>query len=320
MSGSYRGPITSFVRIAFAAIVTACIIGLVWTVSAQQERDRVEAEHATSDYAKSAKEQIDNRCLRLATPRQTDCIFEEIKSSREDQRAEYDLIAQNQAARWTAIAGGAAALGLLVSIIGVALVYITFSEQRAANKLAREDADAAEKSTLEALKIAKSNAAAAKELVRVSFDTAEKQIRAYITVERITIEGVALNGKPTVTLCLCNKGQTPAWIDEAELNVRVKPVSFESAATPIFSPVENESSQSIIGAGGSHLQQSTSPEKLDADLWAAVNAGEMAIYAFGFVRYRDVYMQVHHTHYRLTCDRSSGYGKLHFSRKGNYAS
>ncbi|MDK2769176.1 MAG: hypothetical protein KYX69_15820 [Sphingomonas sp.] len=114
----------------------------VWHESALRTEQRVKAADAADDYAASADKKIRDRCLSLKAEAQLVCVTEAVKSSRESQREEYDLVAQQQAARWTMIAGGAASIGLIVSLIGIVLVWTTFRETRRSTNAAVRSYDA----------------------------------------------------------------------------------------------------------------------------------------------------------------------------------
>lgn len=70
------------------------------------------------------------------------CVSKAVEAARENQRSEQELVAQQSSARWTAVAGGAAGLGFIVSLVGIALVWTTFRETRRSNIIAREMGEA----------------------------------------------------------------------------------------------------------------------------------------------------------------------------------
>lgn len=136
------GAVHKGIGVAVALFALFGAFNLVWHESALRTEQRVKAADAAHDYAESADKEIRDQCLSLEAEAQLVCVTEAVKSSRESQREEYDLAAQQQAARWTMIAGGAASIGLIVSLVGIALVWTTFRETRRSTNAAVRSYDA----------------------------------------------------------------------------------------------------------------------------------------------------------------------------------
>jgi hypothetical protein len=117
-------------RYVLAVTICGIYAYLIWDYSAQHTRGNIEAEYASREYANDTNQQIRDKCLRLADAGLRDCIEKIVKTSREQQRGERDLNAQESMAYWTRLTGAAAALGVLLSVIGIYLIWATLRETR----------------------------------------------------------------------------------------------------------------------------------------------------------------------------------------------
>lgn len=113
MFRSYRS-----ILYTFAGLIPLCCgigFGLL-----QQERYRQEADHRASNYASYAAEQIRQRCGTLPATQKPQCFHDgqtEYNLQTNDNQREYaDLVAQETSAL----------LGMLLSAIGVLLVWATY--------------------------------------------------------------------------------------------------------------------------------------------------------------------------------------------------
>lgn len=115
-----------------------------------QSRYEQEATQAAAEYARYASDEASQACGVLTGSKQLECMAQsqrkhELQSA--DKRREYDdLVAQQTSALWTSIMGIAAITGMLLSVVGVWLVYATFRETRRTADEARRSADEAERS------------------------------------------------------------------------------------------------------------------------------------------------------------------------------
>ena len=176
------------------------------------------AAEEADEHRREAYNQISENCLSLPAAQARRCTYQARNTYYQQQHEDADLAAQRQMAMWTKWMGIAAFFAILVSIAGVFLVWTTFRETRRANVTAskefaraRLDARKAAKSSEEALRIGTKSAAAAADQVTVAQDTAYRELRAYLSVEEVTIELVTadfIKGK----LVVRNAGKTPAQI------------------------------------------------------------------------------------------------------------
>ena len=125
-------------RLALALALAATIAGLSvgWGLWQQSEYEW-KAQHQSTEHASYARNYIRNRCIGSVIDK-IDCATKARDEHRAYQRDEQDLVAQKTSALWTMIMGWAATFGMVLSAVGVYLVWTTFAETRRANEIARE--------------------------------------------------------------------------------------------------------------------------------------------------------------------------------------
>jgi hypothetical protein len=200
---------------AIALLVAAGLIG--WGALQQSHYER-QAEDQTAENARHADYDVRYRCVPLPALAERNCTIDTRREQREYARHEQDLYAQKTSAFWTFLMGSAALVGMILSSVGVFLVFFTFGETRRANVLnMRENARstrravASAKETADALEAANKSAEAAAGQVKVAQDTAYRQLRAYISVEGVKISKVWDTGV-SGHIHVHNAGQTPAAV------------------------------------------------------------------------------------------------------------
>jgi hypothetical protein len=152
-----------------------------WAIDYGWSQEAAYEEGARKGYAERAK----HGCYEVANskpattaikqPNAKPCTESKNGVEENDNRRDYaDLVAQRSSALWAKIMGIAAVVGVALSLLGIALVAITFRETRLANSIAKE--------------------------------TLFRQLRAYVTVESLVDE--RMGGGMSITLH--NSGATPA--------------------------------------------------------------------------------------------------------------
>ena len=139
MLRGYRGKHGKAWRLAFALAGAALVAGLSvgWGLSQQAEYEW-QAQHKGAEHARYARDYIRDRCVSMPVLDKIDCATKARDEHRAYQRDEQDLVAQKTSALWTMIMGWAATFGMVLSAVGVYLVWTTFAETRTANNIARE--------------------------------------------------------------------------------------------------------------------------------------------------------------------------------------
>ena len=132
MSGSNRDKLPKIGGLILAALA---IVAAYFTISDLSAGDRAyinNAAHESQNYAEQSQDRIRDTCGPVASVGHQDCVAKEQATAREYERNEYDLAAQMTMAWWTKVMGAAAVLGVLLSAVGVYLIWQTWGETRKA--------------------------------------------------------------------------------------------------------------------------------------------------------------------------------------------
>lgn len=145
--------------------------------------------------------------------------------------------------------------------------------------------------------VAEKAVAATERSVETMQDTARRQLRAYVSVDRAWIE-FPEPGIPKVNVVVKNAGQTPAhnvhqwihqWIAKYPLTTQLP--------TP---PNGFVMSSSLLGAGATHDMQIEHPHPIiEPSFMDKIGTTEGTIYVYGEIHYMDVFGNEHFTKYRL---------------------
>ena len=143
MSVSERGLTFKIVTAVSTATIILLILTWVYDTVRLVGTTRSEYERHSDAYAHQAQEDIQERCLLIEPVAQVECIREVVQATREDERAERDLIAQSEMALWAfwmlIVTGVTAA----VTGIGVYYVRSTLMQAGETNRAAVAAAEAA---------------------------------------------------------------------------------------------------------------------------------------------------------------------------------
>jgi hypothetical protein len=147
------------------------------------------------------------------------------------------------------------------------------------------------------MKVAEVAATAAERSVETMQDTARRQLRAYVSIDRAWIEFLE-PGVPKVTVVVKNAGLTPAhnlrhwihqWIERYPLTTQLP--------TP---PNGFVTSSSVLGSGATHNMQIKHPQPIiNPSFIDKIGTSEGTIYVYGEIHYKDVFGHEHITKYRL---------------------
>ncbi len=122
----------------FFGLAGIALAGLGYYKGALLERSyQHEALQEASDYRSRAAQKRQLECLTLPPLSEAECTNKIEDAIRANEREERDLEAQRTTAAWTALMGAAALVGMAFSMIGVALVFVTFRETRDGNEMTK---------------------------------------------------------------------------------------------------------------------------------------------------------------------------------------
>lgn len=276
-----------------------------------------------AEYSADAYSPAYDACVRLAIGLQADCIAKANEEWRENERKEQDLIAQQTSAIWTFLMGCAAIIGMALSALGVWLVYTTFDETRKANRIAmRANVRATRQAvsgaleTAKALDIARRNAEATIKLVETTQDSARREQRAYVTIAAITLNNISLGSKPKAFISIVNAGKTPAYEFSPIFYFGWRGSDFdeESLIIPESQPPE---SVSCLGPGQTANSFPILPIEWNDECAKRFDEGEMVLYFFGRITYRDAFGDHRETTFRSFHDRNCDTGHFMHCKTGN---
>ncbi|NBB38649.1 hypothetical protein [Sphingobium yanoikuyae] len=124
----------------FAAFAGAVLLWLVWAQAYHLGSSQQFVKHAIAESNAMAHAEIAARCHTSVNPRA--CLDNAITADIERQRAEHELIASQQSARWTMLGVLVSLLSATMSIAAIYFVWRTYGEALETNRIAREAAEA----------------------------------------------------------------------------------------------------------------------------------------------------------------------------------
>lgn len=174
-----------------------------------------------------------------------------------------------------------------ISLYGLILIYRTWSETK-------RTADAA----FAAVEIAKSSNA-------IASDTAKRQLRAYLGIERIDPQQFVAGKPPLFGIIIKNTGVTPAKrfrhavFVSAHASGTARKYRTEDGDTRVFSSVD-------VGAGGNYVMIASADKLVTPELWEAVRSKRMTFEIAAYASYVDVFNERHLMTFRAFVDMTHG--------------
>jgi hypothetical protein len=146
-------------------------------------------------------------------------------------------------------------------------------------------------------------------------DTARRQLRAYVVVERGIVANVAdppampgekietvariMNPRagPHAQITIKNTGQTPAYnlVHWAGIGLFEWPLK---TILPSTMPKPDSNYWNVLGPDVPEVKTLRMPQRLSSDQIQGLNNGKMAIYCYGEIRYKDAFKKTRFTRYR----------------------
>jgi hypothetical protein len=133
--GYWDRPVATVVA---ALVLVALALVFVWELASLDARRRIEAERAADQYTVGVQERIVATCAERDPAAYVECVYEEVAASHENQRAEYDLDAQEGMYRWARWMTAVSAFGTLLTGIGLVFVWQSLRQTREAINNDRE--------------------------------------------------------------------------------------------------------------------------------------------------------------------------------------
>jgi hypothetical protein len=157
---------------------------------------------------------------------------------------------------------------------------------------------------------------ATRRLVQGAEDTAQRQLRAYVSIKldgKMFLDSDGLLNAPFITK---NNGTTPANFMLCSLYIGLFRFPLDTELDPPnYTPT---SSNGSLFPGEQVRQYATLPRKLNQAETQAIEKGEGAIYVWGEVRYKDTFNKQRSTQFRMySTGADFGRGELAYHHEGN---
>jgi hypothetical protein len=156
--------------------------------------------------------------------------------------------------------------------------------------------------------------------LRHSEQTAERQLRAYISVVKARFSDVEIGKRPKAKVTIRNSGQTPAFDLTANMLFANGPRDAPESQFSVIHAKIKEQSRMSIGPNQKFKLNLTKDDAISPDEMAAINTGLSAIYVIGNINYIDAFKNPRPATFRLMCTRDSiarGDGLLDVCENGN---
>jgi hypothetical protein len=270
MSGSNWGKGLKIRLILVAAIIGFAIAAstILWGLSQKSKYER-EADGRYKEYASHSYYPNRYACLSLPIFNQIDCIAKHEADAREYQRSEQDLVSQRVTALWTVLMGGAAIIGMMLSAVGIILVWTTFRETREANIIAND--------TIEHEKF-----------------NSRKQLRAYVSATPNFVCCFSATDKIEVRFEMINSGST--FASRVRHGGRVEVFSFPFDDSLILPPLtENRTHETTVFPRQTFTGNIICDRTFSQDVIDGICEGRIGIIAWGVIEYEDVFEEPHYT-------------------------
>lgn len=239
MSRSYWLSVFAAFGIALATAVSAQPVGD--NTGGQPRADQAD-QQPKADASPLRLDAIERELARIA--RSAEAQNNEADAKKKEEREESDLKAQWQMARWAENAFYVAVGALVLTIVGVFLIWRTLVHTHTAAVAARDMVTEGEKATtaaLEATKEAKRQADFAEE----SFRRIERPYLFVKITETLQIRNVAPQGFAGLSYTLANYGKTPAILRSVAVGLQ------DSPSFPLRTPMAIEDkTYAVIEPGG----------------------------------------------------------------------
>ncbi|MFM6932804.1 MAG: hypothetical protein ACKOUT_11245 [Novosphingobium sp.] len=118
-----------------AILAGSVILAYGHSESAEYER---QADAKSGEYARYTSKKVTQTCLGLVAVERARCFYDAANAQAEYEYNQSDLVAQRQSALWGYIMAFAAVIGMVLSAVGVWLVWTTFRATKEANEISQD--------------------------------------------------------------------------------------------------------------------------------------------------------------------------------------
>lgn len=154
-------------------------------------------------------------------------------------------------------------------------------------------------------------------LVKGAQDTARRQLRAYVFVDRAEITSIDSGDAPIATIVIKNSGQTPAYGLTQVGGIAIGE-SFDTLTHPIG---PHGISKTSLSPGGITQHFNSAPGPLSTEEKSVLHAGTKTLWVYGEVHYKDAFGMERFTNYRFMIGGHAGVrsNRMAICEEGNEA-
>lgn len=291
MSKRNRGDYDQLGRIAIIGIGAVAWGAMIWSISAYQAVDAYRTGQHAAYERKSTDSRIAESCSDRKGSALVQCVKDIIETSRDSERSEYDLNAQEQMAYWAKLMFWATAIMAMVTVVGVWFVKRTLE------------------ATLEAVEDTSEATEAMREANEIARDTTRRQLRAYILPARSNF--TLKDGIPSAVIDIENFGQTPALNVQSWVHFWVENFPLQKALPS--PPDDFMMSRGYIGPGNHSEFSHARKMPISEFLLDEIRSGRAALYFYGNTRYGDIFGQEHVTDFIYFSNGETSFDRGRFS-------
>lgn len=220
-----------------------------------------------------------------------DSIASQPEPTDQRKRAEKDLRAQIEMAKWAKIMTGVTVAQVILTVLSLIAIIITLKHTGDQSKSAKRAIESSER-------------------------TAIKQLRAYVTVTDAIIENTDNEFLPVVQLSIKNAGQTPAY----KVHIRFKYAAQQNGTPSLKLGPLRMNRQPDLGPGAELYRNTIIPSFKWAAMNQRISANTHTFVLFGECTYEDAFEKSHTTEFRFHLPVHNGEvkdGGLAISQDGN---
>lgn len=242
----------------------------VWDSSRRDTSIRERQSYNSHTYASQAEQKIENTCLTLNDTGKAKCIYDIIKTTNEHNRSERDLVAQTDMAFWAFWMAIISGLMFFATAVGVVFVYKTLSATR------------------EMVVETKNTTVTSEKSVEATRHFNKIQLRAYVDVEKISIERFTATEIFNLKYEVVNNGQTPARKLRSVSRIFIRNIS-DAESKKIHFPDINYSPTLSLGPKQRLYYNMPQSEEISLVDFQKIVDGTMIIIFAGVISYIDVF-------------------------------
>lgn len=212
--------------------------------------------------------------------------------------AEKAATESRRATTWSIIAAGLSLLTVIGLIVSIWQTFGALGEARRGNLIAQRANARATRQAIANIAETKNAIAIAERQANIAEDTAERQLRAYVSPSVAWLD-VSDDGHVVGHVHTKNYGSTPAINERHWISLWVEKFPLRVELTD--APDDFQMGSAVLGPGGHHEMAHSLPNPICENIKAEIREGRVAIYVYGKITYDDIYGEPHESRYIYFC-------------------